>query len=117
MNNETEKQLAEIEKEIEECKFEHDEWCDCKIHNQAKLQGFLLGAIGQLKEEINNLGFIIYELEALRDIWLIQLRGNKFLNNYDECSVHNAIKSQKLHLDKITADLKKAEDKIREMGK
>lgn len=133
MNNETEKQLAEIEKEIEnqqnrtirenqvclKCKkarisrtgyldWSYFEFFSCDLCNYgwmddnlflaeliAKRQGFLLGTIGQLKEEI------------------------EFIKHIHSCE--NGCKScreeLKIKYAELTADLKEAEDKLKEIEK
>ena len=80
-------QLAEIEKEIEEHNCPKALTCQICLKNTAKLQGFLLGTISQLKEEI------------------------KFLKDIFTWSP-NAIN----RVERLTADLKFYEDKLKEMG-
>jgi hypothetical protein len=97
MNNETEKQLAEIE---EGC-FKDNEgkyWCS-KYHIcescHAKKQGFLLGIISQLKEEIDFIAHI-----------------HSCANGCKSCR-----EEMKLKYNELTAELKEAEDKLKEMEK
>jgi len=94
----TKDQLAEIEKEIEDLhypdamgNFPSDQREQIE-KAEAKLQGFLLGTISQLKEE----------KEFLRTHWF-----------YDEEDKGDF----ELRLDKITADLKEAEDKLKKLSK
>jgi glycosyltransferase involved in cell wall biosynthesis len=105
-------QLAEIEEKIQELewvkKVSHEREIDNKIlYLKAKLQGFLLGTISQLKEEIMN---------DLSELW--QMFGYiSVIEKHETLKELAKITEKKIEdrTDRITADLKFYEDKLKEL--